>query len=149
MDNDSIHPIQKTENSPQRPRPPQTGSRRPHPPAIDSQPTISKDTVSLSSQGKQALAQSRPGGEKEPPSPDAGLAAESRKTESQPTLTILGVNPNQRRKFDLTDHHDVVMKIVDKKTQEVVKQVPSEQELKIREAIREVVEKLENQNGEG
>ena len=47
---------------------------------------------------------------------------------------------DQKRQLSITDANDVVMKIVDTKTREVVKQIPSEDELQLKDAIRNVVE---------
>ncbi len=70
------------------------------------------DTVSLSKKG-QDLAQ-------------LDNAAQS---------TTESVN-NEQRKFLVTENHDVVLKVIDPQTQEVVKSVPSEEQLELRDAIR-------------
>ena len=48
--------------------------------------------------------------------------------------------------FSITDAHEVVLKIIDNKTQEVVKQIPSEDELKLKSAIRDGVEAIVSKN---
>ena len=78
-------------------------------------PKPSGDTVDLSSQG-QALAQTGKGG----------------KTSSN----------NEQRKFSVTDDNDVVLQVIDSKTQKVIKSVPSEEEMQLRNAIRDGVSKI-------
>ena len=50
------------------------------------------------------------------------------------------------RKFSVTDGNDVVLKIVDNKTREVVKQIPSEEELQLKSAIRDGIENISSEN---
>ncbi|VAX30758.1 hypothetical protein MNBD_NITROSPINAE05-339 [hydrothermal vent metagenome] len=94
-----------------------------------------KDTVSLSPAAKDALESSGPEVSSSPVSsarpadiPDSGNADS-------------GVDNNSRR-FSVTEAKDVVVTIVDKKTQEVIKQIPSEEVLDLRNAIRDGVEKI-------
>ncbi len=50
------------------------------------------------------------------------------------------------RKISLTDSNDVVLKIVDNETREVIKQIPSEDELHLKNAIRDGVENIAPKN---
>ncbi len=81
--------------------------------------TVAKeqDTVSLSSEGQQAL----------------------KETKSSPA----GGAQNQQRNFDVTDNNEVILKITDQETQQVVKQIPAEEEVRLRQAVQEGVESLD------
>ena len=48
----------------------------------------------------------------------------------------LSLNSKQR-KFSMTDGNDVVIQVIDSKTQEVVKSIPSEEEIQLKNAIRD------------
>lgn len=52
-----------------------------------------------------------------------------------------GVSDNEKH-LSVTDDNDVVMKVIDKETQEVVKQIPSEEQLNLKNAIRDVVDDI-------
>ncbi len=78
-----------------------------------------QDTVSLSSEGKQAL-------EGSPPPNSEGTQS-------------------QQRNFDVTDNNEVILKITDQETNQVVKQIPAEEEVRLRQAVQEGVESL-NEN---
>lgn len=117
MDSEGINPARKTDFQGPNLRVSPTGSRTS--PASAAVPVKPVDTVSLSSAGKKALEQAGPTGSVS--RSDAGGEA-------------------SRRKFTVTEAHDVVLKIVDNKTREVVKQIPSQEELRIRDAIRNVVD---------
>ena len=72
-------------------------------------PKPSGDTIDLSKQG-QVLAEATRSGQ---------------------------TTPNgEQRKFSVTDDNDVVLQVIDPKTQKVIKSVPSEAELQLRNAIR-------------
>lgn len=77
------------------------------------------DTVSLSTEARQALE-----GTNAPPSEGA---------------------QGQQRNFDVTDNNQVILKIKDQETQQVVKQIPAEEEVRLRQAVQEGVESL-NEN---
>lgn len=49
---------------------------------------------------------------------------------------------NEQRKFSVTENHDVVLKVIDPQTQEVVKSVPSEEQLQLRDAIRNELDNI-------
>jgi uncharacterized FlaG/YvyC family protein len=44
---------------------------------------------------------------------------------------------SKQRKFSMTDGNDVVIQVIDSKTQEVVKSIPSEEEIQLKNAIRD------------
>ncbi len=87
-------------------------------PTGESSPVKTGDTVSLS-QEAQSLAQ-----------PDK---ASSSKTASA---------GSEQRKFSVTDNNDVVLEVIDPQTQEVVRTVPSEEQLELRDAIRNELDKI-------
>ena len=47
----------------------------------------------------------------------------------------------EQRKLSVTDNNDVVLEVIDPETQEVVRTVPSEEELELRDAIRNELDK--------
>ena len=49
---------------------------------------------------------------------------------------------SEQRKFSVTENTDVVLKVIDPKTQEVVKSVPSEDQLQLKDAIRNELENI-------
>ena len=51
-------------------------------------------------------------------------------------------NGSEQKKFSVTDNNDVVLEVIDPKTQEVVRTVPSEEELELRDAIRNELDKV-------
>ena len=80
-----------------------------------------EDTVSLSKQGQDLAVR------KVEPSSDSSLGSE-------------------QRKFSVTENNDVVLdvvlKVIDPKTQEVVKSVPSEEQLQLKDAIRNELDNI-------
>ncbi len=89
----------------------------------------SDDTVSLSPASREKLEGTQP---KSP----AGETPDKQDTAASPDAA------DRTRKFTITEENDVVVKILDNQTKEVVKQIPSEDELKLKEGIRTVVENL-------
>ena len=49
---------------------------------------------------------------------------------------------SQQRKFEVTENNDVVLEVIDPQTQEVVKSVPSEEQLELRDAIRNELDNI-------
>ena len=49
---------------------------------------------------------------------------------------------SEQRKFSVTENNDVVLKVIDSKTQKVVKSVPSEDQLQLKDAIRNELENI-------
>lgn len=76
----------------------------------DASPVPTGDTVSFSKQG-QDLAQ-------------------------QASETTNSASSDEQRKFTITENNDIVLKVIDQKTQKVVKSIPPEQQLQLRDAIR-------------
>ena len=81
-----------------------------------SAPTTEGDTVNLSKEG-QSLAQ--------PEKASSSAAAGS-----------------EQRKFSVTDNNDVVLEVIDPQTQKVIRTVPSEEQLELRDAIRDELDKI-------
>lgn len=92
--------------------------------------SVEKDSVTVSDKGRLALEQ----------------ANQSDGPDSTPVNTETGagdsssVKGNLQRKFSITENKQVVMQIIDPKTKDVVKQVPAEEQLRLSEAIRSMVE---------
>ena len=49
---------------------------------------------------------------------------------------------SEQRKFSVTENNDVVFKVIDSKTQKVVKSVPSEDQLQLKDAIRNELDNI-------
>ena len=80
-----------------------------------SQPEPSGDSVSLSSKA-QVLVESKKGGQ----------------TSSN----------SEHRKFSVTDDNDVVLQVIDPKTQKVVKSVPTEEQIQLKNAVRDGISSI-------
>ena len=48
----------------------------------------------------------------------------------------------EQRKISVTDNNDVVLEVIDQQTQKVVRSVPSEEQLELRDAIRDELDKI-------
>ena len=44
---------------------------------------------------------------------------------------------NEQKKFSVTDDNDVVIQVIDPKTQQVVKSIPTEEQIQLKNAIRD------------
>ena len=86
--------------------------------AAESSSAPTGDTVSLSQVG-QDLAQ-----------PDKASSSTAAATGSE------------QRKFSVTDNNDVVLEVIDPQTQRVIRTVPSEEQLELRDAIRDELDKI-------
>ncbi len=73
-------------------------------------PEASVDSVDLSSKAK-ALVESKKGGQ--------------------------ASSNSEQRKFSVTDDNDVVLQVIDPKTQKVVKSVPTEEQMQLKNAVRD------------
>ena len=51
---------------------------------------------------------------------------------------------SELRKIDVTDDHTVIVKVVDSETQEVVRQIPKAEELRLKQAIQENLDNFTN-----
>ena len=112
-------------------------------PAVEGQ-AAPKDTVTLSPAGKNALESGAPVAAQDSPrqSPPANTATDV----DRPENGSGDLNADRSLKFSVTDGNDVVLKIVDNKTREVVKQIPSEEEIQLKSAIRDGIEKISSEN---
>jgi uncharacterized FlaG/YvyC family protein len=104
-----------TAGNPTAPKPKPTASS-PRSVADSSSAPTKGDTVSLSKEG-QSLAQPE-------------KASSSSATGSE------------QRKFSVTDDNDVVLEVIDPQTQKVIRTVPSEEQLELRDAIRDELDKI-------
>jgi len=108
-----------------------------------------KDTVSLSPAAKNALESGPPEVTQEAAQETSRPRATSENTARQaerPQTESADLGTDKSRQLSVTEGNDVVLKIIDNKTREVVKQIPSEEELDLRNAIRDGVEKISNEN---
>jgi uncharacterized FlaG/YvyC family protein len=49
---------------------------------------------------------------------------------------------NEQRKFLVTDDNDVVLQVIDPKTQKVVKSVPTEEQMQLKNAVRDGISNI-------
>jgi len=80
------------------------------------------DTVSLSQRGQAAVSQ-------------------------QIQSNNAGQTGSELRKIDVTDNNQIIVKIVDGQTQKVVRQIPKEEELRLKQAIQENLDTLVDDSG--
>ena len=67
---------------------------------------------------------------------------------SQPVQSNSGSpTGSELRKIDVTDNNQVVVKIVDGQTQKVVRQIPPEEEVSLKQAIQENLDVLADDSG--
>ena len=142
MDSASINPVRGSDVQTAKPQA-SSGKSVSAKPAVDGESTP-KDTVTLSPAGKNALESGTPVAAQDSPRqpPPANTATDVDRPESGSG----DPNADNSRKFSVTDSNDVVLKIVDNKTREVVKQIPSEEELQLKTAIRDGVENISSEN---
>ena len=108
MDSQAIGPVEK--NSIQVDR--KLSSERSKVPSGGSTTGQQNDTVSLSQRGQAAVSQ-------------------------QIQSNNDGPTGSELRKIDVTDNNQIIVKIVDGQTQEVVRQIPKEEEVRLKQAIQE------------
>jgi len=80
------------------------------------------DTVSLSQRGQAAVSQ-------------------------QIQSNNVGPTGSELRKIDVTDNNQIIVKIVDGQTQKVVRQIPKEEEVRLKKAIQENLDILVDDSG--
>lgn len=137
MDSSSINPVKGPDIQTAKPSAPSAQPVASPPKAqVKAAP---KDTVSLSSAAKNALESSAPEVTREASS--ASPANVARQVDG-PKIESGDAGLENSRKLSVTDANDVVLKIVDSKTREVIKQIPSEDELHLKNAIRDGVENI-------
>ena len=118
MDSQAIGPVEK--NSIQVGR--KLSSEGSKVPSGGSSTGQQNDTVSLSQRGQAAVSQSL-------------------KSNNS------GQTGSELRKIDVTDNNQVVVKIVDGKTQKVVRQIPPEEVVSLKQAIQENLDVLADDSG--
>lgn len=85
--------------------------------SAESAASAPQDTVSLSTEGRQALK--------------AGVSAGN------------GGGASTTRELDVTDNNQVILKIKEQSTDRVIKQIPSEDQVALRQAIQKSVQSLD------
>ena len=118
MDSQAIGPVEK--NSIQVDR--KLSSEGSKVPSGGSTAGQKNDTVSLSQRGQAAVSQ-------------------------QIQSNNAGQTGSELRKIDVTDNNQFVVKIVDGKTQKVVRQIPKEEEVRLKQAIQENLDSLVDDSG--
>ena len=108
MDSQAIGPVEKNSIQVDR-KLSSEGSKVPSGGSIAGQ---QNDTVSLSQRGQAAVSQ-------------------------QIQSNNDGPTGSELRKIDVTDNNQVIVKIVDGQTQKVVRQIPKEEEVRLKQAIQE------------
>lgn len=108
MDSQAIGPVEK--NSIQVDR--KLSSEGSKVPSGGSTTGQQNDTVSLSQRGQAAVSQ-------------------------QIQSNNAGLTGSELRKIDVTDNNRIIVKIVDGQTQKVVRQIPKEEEVRLKQAIQE------------
>ncbi|MFQ5716977.1 MAG: flagellar protein FlaG [Nitrospinales bacterium] len=95
--------------------------------------------MTLSSSGKLALGEA---------ADNARPASSSAPNPSGSNLSG-SVESSLQRQFSVTDSNRVVLKIIDSETKDVVKQIPPEGDLRLREAIRDQAENFSSTDEPG
>jgi uncharacterized FlaG/YvyC family protein len=72
-------------------------------------------------------------------SQDAQDLVQQDKASSSKITSAAGI---EQRKLSVTDNNDVVLEVIDQQTQKVVRTVPSEEQLELRDAIRDELDKI-------
>ena len=101
-------------------------------------PTAPKPKPTTSNPRSVAEPSSAPTGDTVSLSQDAQDLAQQDKALSSKT-TSAGI---EQRKLSVTDNNDVVLEVIDQQTQKVVRTVPSEEQLELRDAIRDELDKI-------
>ena len=101
-------------------------------------PIAPKPKPTASSIRSEAAPSSAPTGDTVSLSQDAQNLAQHDKALSSKT-TSAGI---EQRKLSVTDNNDVVLEVIDQQTQKVVRSVPSEEQLELRDAIRDGLDKI-------
>jgi len=115
MDSQAIGPVEK--NSIQVDR--KLSSEGSKVPSGGSTAGQQNDTVSLSQRGQAAVSQ-------------------------QIQSNNAGQTGSELRKIDVTDNYQIIVKIVDGQTQKVARQIPKEEEVRLKQAIQENLDSLVN-----
>ena len=75
-----------------------------------------------------------------------GQAAVSQQVRSNSSFNGSG---SELRKIDVTDDNEVIVKVVDSETQKVVRQIPKEEEMRLRQAIQKNLDNLSDSANNG
>ena len=118
MDSQAIGPVEK--NSIQVDR--KLSSEGSKVPSGGSTAGQQNDTVSLSQRGQAAVSQ-------------------------QIQSNNAGSTGSELRKIDVTDNNQIIVKIVDGQTQKVVRQIPKEEEVRLKQAIQKNLDSLVDDSG--
>jgi len=128
MDSEAINPTKGADIRPTK-TPASSGKPVVSAPVQNANP-IPDDTVSLSPAAKEALKTSAP----------TSTPVEGPKNDT------VGPDTDNSRKIQVTDRNEVILKIVDNQTREVVKQIPSEEEVGLKRALRDNAENIAKEN---
>lgn len=71
-----------------------------------------------------------------PPTEDTVSLSREGQSLAQTNAATNAPSGSEQRKLSVTENNDVVLKVIDPQTQEVVRSVPSEEQLQLRDAIR-------------
>jgi uncharacterized FlaG/YvyC family protein len=112
------------------------------------------DTQALNASGNQTVppthkqSSSSSEGSKTDPKFDSKVLSDKVELSSKAKVLVetknkvqVGTNDEQR-KFLVTDDNDIILKVIDRKTQKVVKSVPSEKEIQLKNAVRDGVSNI-------
>ena len=100
-------------------------------------PTTPKPKPTASSSRSVAAPSSAPTGDTVNLSQEAQNLAQQNKASSNKTKSAV----IEQRKLSVTDNNDIVLEVIDQQTQKVVRTVPSEEQLELRDAIRDELDK--------
>jgi uncharacterized FlaG/YvyC family protein len=127
-------PIQATGNiavaANTSPRPPANEPVSAAPAPETSAPAQTKDTVSLSQEGRAALEQAKTVTE-------TGTAEATHQPAEAKTAATADQAVTTGRRFELTDSKELVVKIIDERTGKVIHQTPLPEQLRLQHAIQE------------
>lgn len=96
-----------------------------------------KTQSSASSSGSKAVAtpETKASGDSVDLSSEAQALVESKKGGQ-------ASSNSEQRKFSVTDDNDVVLQVIDPKTQKVVKSVPTEEQIQLKNAVRDGISSI-------
>ena len=97
---------------------------------ISKAPKLENDSVTLSEEGKQSLKKVN-----QVPNADS---VKGQKEFSD--VSSISIEADSQRKLSVTDDKQVILKIIDSKTKDVIKQLPPEEEVRLKEAMRNMAE---------
>ena len=97
-----------------------------------------KPTASSPSSATGSGSSAAPTGDTVSLSEEGQVLAQPEKTSSSKTASA----DSEQRKFSVTDNNDVVLEVIDPQTQKVIRTVPSEEQLELRDAIQDELDKM-------